>query len=34
VFDVEQGTLEGRPIPGGRAGDVAVAHRWTVPSLD
>jgi lipopolysaccharide transport system ATP-binding protein len=34
VFDVEQGILEGRPIPGGRAGDVAVAHRWTVPSLD
>jgi homopolymeric O-antigen transport system ATP-binding protein len=34
VFDVEQGTLEGRPVAGGSAGDVAVAHRWIVPSLD
>ena len=34
VFDVEQGTLAGRPVAGGSAGDVAVAHRWIVPSLD
>jgi len=33
VFDVEQGTLEGRPVtaqPG--AGDVAIRHRWLVPA--
>ena len=34
MFDVEQGTLGGRPIAGGVAGDVAIAHRWVVPSLD
>jgi lipopolysaccharide transport system ATP-binding protein len=34
TFDVEQGTLAGRPVTGGRPGDVAVAHRWVVPSLD
>jgi lipopolysaccharide transport system ATP-binding protein len=34
MFDVEQGTLEGRPVAGGGAGDVAVPHRWVVPSLD
>jgi lipopolysaccharide transport system ATP-binding protein len=34
MFDVEQGTLGGRPVAGGSSGDVAVAHRWVVPSLD
>lgn len=33
-FDVEQGTLEGRPVAGGTPGDVALAHRWTVPASD
>jgi lipopolysaccharide transport system ATP-binding protein len=34
MFDVEQGTLEGRPVAGGGPGDVAVPHRWVVPPLD
>jgi homopolymeric O-antigen transport system ATP-binding protein len=34
MFDVEQGTQEGRPVAGGRPGDVAVPHRWVVPPLD
>jgi lipopolysaccharide transport system ATP-binding protein len=34
MFDVEQGALAGRPVSGERVGDVAVAHRWIVPSLD
>jgi lipopolysaccharide transport system ATP-binding protein len=34
MFDVEQGTLDGRPVAGGRPGDVVFAHRWIVPSLD
>jgi lipopolysaccharide transport system ATP-binding protein len=34
MFDVEQGTLEVRPVAGGGPGDVAVPHRWVVPSLD
>jgi lipopolysaccharide transport system ATP-binding protein len=34
MFDVEQGTLDGRPIAGKGVGDTAIAHRWVVPSLD
>ncbi len=34
LFDVEQGTLGGRPVAGGRMGDITIQHRWTVPSLD
>ena len=34
-FDVEQGTLAGRPVSGhGSAGDVVIRHRWTAPSID
>jgi lipopolysaccharide transport system ATP-binding protein len=33
VFDVEQGTLDGRPISAHRdAGDVAIRHRWILPA--
>jgi len=31
MFDVEAGLLSGRPGPPPGSGDVAVAHRWTVP---
>jgi len=32
VFDVEQGTLHGRPVSAERgAGDVAIRHRWILP---
>jgi hypothetical protein len=34
IFDVEQGTLGGRPVAGGLSGDVSIEHRWIVPSLD
>jgi len=34
MFDVEQGTIGGRPVSGERLGDVAVPHRWIAPSLD
>ena len=34
TFDVEQGTLNGRPVSGGHKGDIALGHVWTVPSLD
>jgi lipopolysaccharide transport system ATP-binding protein len=34
TFDVAQGTLEGRPVAGGRPGDIAIPHRWIVPPLD
>jgi len=34
LFDVEAGVLEGRPVAGATVGDVAVEHRWTVPTLD
>jgi lipopolysaccharide transport system ATP-binding protein len=33
-FDVEQGVLAGRPVAGDSRGDVAVDHRWTMPSVD
>ena len=33
VFDVEEGTLRGRPIPTDqRAGDIVLPHRWTLPA--
>jgi lipopolysaccharide transport system ATP-binding protein len=31
-FDVEQGVLGGRAVTSGAVGDVAVAHRWSVPT--
>jgi len=31
MFDVEPGVLAGRPVSRTGSGDVAVAHRWTVP---
>jgi lipopolysaccharide transport system ATP-binding protein len=34
-FDVEQGTLAGRPVSGhGAAGDTVIRHRWMAPSID
>jgi lipopolysaccharide transport system ATP-binding protein len=34
-FDVEQGTLAGRPVSGhGLAGDTLFRHRWAAPSID
>lgn len=33
LFDVEPGVLAGRPVPLSGAGDLAVAHRWTVPVI-
>jgi hypothetical protein len=33
VFDVEEGTLDGRPVSSERgAGDIAIRHRWIVPA--
>jgi lipopolysaccharide transport system ATP-binding protein len=34
LFDVESGVLAGRPVSASAAGDVAVEHRWTVPTLE
>jgi lipopolysaccharide transport system ATP-binding protein len=31
MFEVEQGTLEGRPVGRGSAGNVALRHRWRRP---
>ncbi len=32
-FDVEDGSIDGRPAGRGLPGDVALQHRWTVPEL-
>jgi lipopolysaccharide transport system ATP-binding protein len=33
VFDVEEGTLNGRPVWSGRKqGDIAFSHRWIRPA--
>ena len=31
MFDVEQGTLDGRPVGRGRGGDIVLRHRWRRP---
>jgi homopolymeric O-antigen transport system ATP-binding protein len=33
-FDVEQGTLAGRPVSGHGSGDMVIRHRWLAPSID
>lgn len=32
VFDVEHGTMEGRPVADDQAGDVALPHSWSLPA--